>query len=83
MLRRYGLLRGPRALRVLSTEGVVVLGDLIISHDLAALSGRLAGWHAGRGRPRHPRPPAAALDLEIGFRDSLALRRGVYARRAA
>jgi N-acetylglucosaminyl-diphospho-decaprenol L-rhamnosyltransferase len=84
MLRRYGVLRErATGLRALSTEAIVVLGDLVISRDLAALQGRLAGWRAGRGRPRHRRPPATALDLEIGFRDSLALRRGVYARRAA
>ena len=83
MLRRYGLLRESAALRALSTEAIVVLGDLVISRDLAALRGRLAGWSAGRGCPRHPRPPASALDDRIGFRDSLALRRGVYARRAA
>ena len=82
MMRRYGLLRGTTALRTLSTETIVVLGDLIISKDLAALRGRLTGWHAGQRRPRHARPPAAALDVNIGFRDSLALRRGVYARRA-
>jgi GT2 family glycosyltransferase len=82
MLRRYRLLRGgPTALRALSTEAIVVLGDLVISRDLAALHGRMTGWNAGRRRPRHPRPPAAALDLDIGFRDSLALRRGVYTRR--
>ena len=83
MLRRYGLLHESAALRALGTEAIVVLGDLVISRDLAALRGRLAGWSAGRGRPRHPRPPASALDSQIGFRDSLALRRGVYARRAA
>jgi N-acetylglucosaminyl-diphospho-decaprenol L-rhamnosyltransferase len=83
MLGRYGLLRGPGALRTLATEAVVVLGDLAISRDLAALRGRLAGWRAGRLAPRLPRPPAEAVDQHIGFRDSLALRRGVYGRRAA
>jgi GT2 family glycosyltransferase len=83
MLRRYGLLRGRGAARTLATEAVVVVGDLAISHDLAALRGRLAGWRAGGGAPRLPRPPAEALDERIGFRDSLALRRGVYGRRAA
>jgi GT2 family glycosyltransferase len=83
MLRRYGLLRGPGALRTLSTEAVVVLGDLAISRDLAALRGRLSGWRAGRRVPRLSRPPTEAVDHDIGFRDSLALRRGVYGRRAA
>jgi N-acetylglucosaminyl-diphospho-decaprenol L-rhamnosyltransferase len=83
MLRRYGLLRGRGAPRTLATEAVVVLGDLAISRDLSALRGRLAGWRAGRLAPRLPRPPADAVDQQISFRDSLALRRGVYGRRAA
>jgi N-acetylglucosaminyl-diphospho-decaprenol L-rhamnosyltransferase len=83
MLRRYGLLRGRTGLRTLATEAIVALGDFAISHDLAALQGRLRGWDAGQCRPRLPRPPAAAIDRQIGFRDSLALRRGVYSRRAA
>jgi GT2 family glycosyltransferase len=83
MLRRYGLLRGRAAPRTLATEAVVVLGDLAVSHDLAALRGRVSGWRAGRRAPRLPRPPADAVDDAIGFRDSLALRRGVYGQRAA
>jgi GT2 family glycosyltransferase len=83
MLRRYGLLHGPTAPRTIATEAVVVLGDLAVSRDLAALQGRVSGWRAGRRAPRLPRPPAEAIDEEIGFRDSLALRRGVYGRRAA
>jgi N-acetylglucosaminyl-diphospho-decaprenol L-rhamnosyltransferase len=83
LLRRYGLLRGRTAPRALATETIVVLGDLVVSHDLAALRGRLAGWHAGRLRPRLRLPPAESIDRTIGFRDSLAMRRGVYERRAA
>ncbi len=83
LLRRYGLPRGAATTRALATEAVVVLGDLLISHDLAALQGRIRGWRAGQCRPHHPRPPAAAIDRQIGFRDSLALRRGVYARGVA
>lgn len=83
MLRRYGLLRGREAPRALATEAVVVLADLAISHDLEALRGRLSGWRAARTLPRRARPPAEAIDASIGFRDSLALRRGVYARRSA
>jgi N-acetylglucosaminyl-diphospho-decaprenol L-rhamnosyltransferase len=83
LLRRYGLPRGAAAARALATETVVVLGDLVVSHDLAALQGRIRGWSAGQCRPHHPRPPVAAIDRQIGFRESLALRRGIYARRAA
>jgi N-acetylglucosaminyl-diphospho-decaprenol L-rhamnosyltransferase len=83
MLRRYGLLRGVTAPRTLGTEAIVVLADLAISHDLEALRGRLSGWHAGARVPRRAAPPAEAVDHMISFRDSLALRRGVYGRRAA
>jgi GT2 family glycosyltransferase len=80
LLRRYGLLRGRYAPRVLCTEAIVVLGDLTISHDLAALRGRVAGWRAARAQPRLPRPPAKAIEAGIGLRESLTLRREVYAR---
>jgi N-acetylglucosaminyl-diphospho-decaprenol L-rhamnosyltransferase len=83
LLRRYGVLRGRHALRALVTETVVTVGDLLISRDTAALRGRLAGWRAGRGMAPLPAPPGAALDPAIRFRDSLALRLGVYGRRAA
>jgi GT2 family glycosyltransferase len=83
MLRRYGLLRGRRGARALATEAVVVLADLAISRDLQALRGRWEGWRAARGMAPLPRPPAEAIDKTIGFRDSLAMRRGVYARRSA
>ncbi|HTW43299.1 MAG TPA: glycosyltransferase family 2 protein [Solirubrobacteraceae bacterium] len=78
MLRRYGLLRRRSAPRTLCTEAIVVLGDLVISHDLAALRGRLAGWRAGRSRPRLALP-RGVVDSSIGFRDSLARRRRMYA----
>jgi N-acetylglucosaminyl-diphospho-decaprenol L-rhamnosyltransferase len=83
MLRRYGMLRGRHAARTLVTEAVVVLGDMVISRDLAALRGRIEGWRAGRRVPRATAPPPDAVDANIGFLDSLALRRGVYGRRAA
>ncbi len=82
LLRRYGVLRGRQAPRALLTEAIVVAGDLAISHDLAALRGRIAGWRAAAGLARLPPPPSGALDSEIGFARSLALRRGVYGRRA-
>jgi GT2 family glycosyltransferase len=82
MLRRYGLLHDGTAPRTLATELVVMLGDAAISRDLAATRGRVAGWRAARGLPRRVRP-LDALDAQIGFRDSLAMRRGVYGRRVA
>ena len=69
LLRRYGVLRSRAALRALVTEAIVVVGDLVISHDLAALHGRLAGWHAagtsgaagaGAGHLRPRRRPSTA-----------------------
>ncbi len=82
LLRRYGVLRGRAAPRALTTEAIVVLGDLALSRDLAALRGRVAGWRAAGQQPRSPRPPAEAIEPDISLRESLALRRGVYGRRA-
>jgi len=80
LLRRYGVLRSRQAMRALSTEAAVVLGDAVLSRDLAALSGRVAGWRSASGLTRRS-APADALDPEIGIRDSLALRMSIYARR--
>jgi N-acetylglucosaminyl-diphospho-decaprenol L-rhamnosyltransferase len=80
LLRRYGVLRSREALRALATEQAVVLGDAILSRDLAALSGRIAGWRSARGLPAR-NAPADALDPEIGMGESLALRIRVYWRR--
>ena len=82
LLRRYRILRSRYAARALFTEAAVVLGDLWLSRDLSALRGRMAGWRAARGKPPLRQPPAEALDTGIGFLQSLALRRGVYGRRA-
>lgn len=83
MVRRYGLLHGRAAARVLATEATVVFGDLVVSHDLEALRGRFEGWRAGRSCTQLPLPPEDCLDTSIGFLDSLAMRRAVYGRRAA
>jgi N-acetylglucosaminyl-diphospho-decaprenol L-rhamnosyltransferase len=77
LLRRYGVLRGRFAPRALLTETLVVSADTVLSRDLNALRGRVAGWRAAGGMARHPRPPAQAIDPTISLRDSLALRRGV------
>jgi N-acetylglucosaminyl-diphospho-decaprenol L-rhamnosyltransferase len=79
LLRRYGVLRGSHALRALATESAVALGDAVLSRDLAALSGRVAGWRSASGMSRRSAPPDA-LDAQIGIRDSFALRRRIYAR---
>ena len=78
-LRRYRVLRSRTGPRALVTEGIVVVGDAVISHDLSALRGRVAGWRSARGVPPRPLPPNDALDETIGFTESLRLRRVVYA----
>ena len=77
-LRRYGVLRNRVAPRALAAEAVVIVADAILSRDLAALRGRLAGWRAAAGKPVWPRPPSDALDPDIGFLESLRLRRETY-----
>jgi GT2 family glycosyltransferase len=78
LLRRYRVTRSGLGPRALATEALVVAGDLLFEHDGAALAGRLAGWRTARGREPRERPPDAALEGRIGFRESLRLRRGVY-----
>ncbi len=73
LLRRYGVMHGRQAPRVLATEAIVVAADAALSHDLAALRGRLAGWRAAR-RLVSKRPPGDALDPTINFLASLRLR---------
>lgn len=77
-LRRYGVMRTRWALRALVTELIVVAGDAAISRDLEALRGRLQGWRAAAGMPRHAYPTDDVIDYGIGFRRSLHLRRGIY-----
>jgi N-acetylglucosaminyl-diphospho-decaprenol L-rhamnosyltransferase len=81
LLRRYGVLRSRVAARALTTEALVVLGDVLLSHDTAALAGRRAGWRAAAGRQPRTWPPRAAIDQKISFLDALRLRRGIYMRR--
>jgi GT2 family glycosyltransferase len=78
-LRRYGILRTRLGLRALTTETIVVAGDAVISRDLSALRGRIAGWRSAGGLPRRPIPPSEAVDQAISFAESLHLRRVVYA----
>jgi N-acetylglucosaminyl-diphospho-decaprenol L-rhamnosyltransferase len=78
LMRRYGLLSRREAARTALTEAIVIAGDAVISRDLAALQGRVAGWRAAAGLPRHVFPPADAIEERIGFREALQRRRGVY-----
>jgi GT2 family glycosyltransferase len=82
-LRRYGVMRSRVAARVLATEAIVVVADaLALSHDLASLRGRVAGWRAARDVARRAKPPVEAIDTTIGFIDSLRLRLGIFTGRA-
>jgi N-acetylglucosaminyl-diphospho-decaprenol L-rhamnosyltransferase len=80
LLRRYGVLRGRQAPRALATEVAVACADVFASRDLAAASGRIAGWHSAHGLKRR-QTPSEALAWEIGLCESLALRREIYAPR--
>jgi N-acetylglucosaminyl-diphospho-decaprenol L-rhamnosyltransferase len=83
-LRRYGVLRRRAAPRALATEAIAAIGDLIVfSHDLAAVRGRVNGWRAAQGLPRHRPPPRDAVEDEITFMESLRLRVHVYATASA
>lgn len=77
-IRRYGGMRTPLAARLLVTELAVVVGDAVLSRDLSALRGRIAGWRSAHAASRRPWPPASAIDGEIGFVRSIRLRREVY-----
>ncbi len=75
LLRRYGVLRSRAGARALLTEAAVVAGDIALCGDTQALRGRVEGWRAGAGMPRHPPPPGEAIDSSISLWDSLKLRR--------
>lgn len=79
-LRRYGVLRRRNAARVLFTEALVAAGDMVLSRDTAAISGRIAGWRLAAGRPPLTWPPPEAIDSRIGFLESMRMRRAVYMR---
>jgi N-acetylglucosaminyl-diphospho-decaprenol L-rhamnosyltransferase len=75
LLRRYGVLRGAKSARALLTEAAVVAGDIALCRDVEALRGRVQGWRAAAGMPRHPRPPGTAIAESITLWQSLRLRR--------
>jgi hypothetical protein len=75
LLRRYGVLRSRNGARALLSEAAVVAADAAICHDAQALRGRVEGWRAGAGMPRHPRPPNQAIDRSISLWESLKLRK--------
>ena len=81
LLRRWGVLRTRAAARTLFLEAAAVVGDLAASRDLAALTGRVAGWRAARGLERRELPRQAVDPM--GWRENVRRRRGDYADAAA
>ncbi|GIT81034.1 hypothetical protein LLS1_27030 [Leifsonia sp. LS1] len=75
LLRTYGVLTGRYGLRAVVTELIVCVGDIALSRDFASLSGRIAGWRAGRTAQKRSRA-VSAVDRRIGFVTSLRLRLG-------
>lgn len=74
MLRRYGVMRQPRtALRALTCEGALCLGQLLLDRTTAGLKGRLRGFAAAGGLPG--RSAGAAQLLDLSAREALGLRR--------
>lgn len=73
LLRRWGVLRGRAAARVLVTEALVIAADMALSRDGVALRSRIRGWRAAAGLP-HRNVPPGAVDRQIGFIESLRLR---------
>jgi len=76
-LRRYGILRTKWSARALVTEVLVVAGDALLSRDVSAARGRIAGWRSARGLPTRPLPPSRGVDSTITFWESVRLRRVV------
>ena len=83
LLRRYGILRTRRAFRTIATETLVAVSDGVLSHDFAALRGRLEGWSGARDMPRRELPPPVAIDSSVTFLRSIRLRRAGFQMAAA
>lgn len=77
ILRTYGVLKGPKLLRAMVTEAVILARRLLIFRDLQSLRGRIAGFRAG-GFSWRRTVPAEGIDNRIGVSQSLAMRGGRY-----
>ncbi|MBA2361843.1 MAG: glycosyltransferase family 2 protein [Actinobacteria bacterium] len=75
MLRKYGVLRlGLRSAGMaLAAEAAAVGAETLLGRDLAALRGRIAGWHRGAGVTGEV--PDGVVDDTIGLIGSLRRRR--------
>jgi N-acetylglucosaminyl-diphospho-decaprenol L-rhamnosyltransferase len=66
LLRRYGILTDPRLItRALAEEFVLTTGQLIIDRTASGITGRISGWRAGRGLPRHPIATGSVIDVSL------------------
>lgn len=73
LLRAYRVLASRHSLRAVVSELIVCVGDALLSRDLAATRGRVAGWRAGRLATTRTRK-IPDLNTSIGFIDSLRRR---------
>lgn len=73
LLRAYGILLTRQWLRTLFTETVVGVFRIVISRDLAAVEGRIAGWKAGSSAEKRSRP-RDGVDQTITLFMSLQMR---------
>lgn len=69
LLRRYGVLRGPAAVRALVLESLVVGWGLLRWGTVEPLRGRVQGWRAAGGPRRSI--PAGAVNLDVDWIEAL------------
>jgi N-acetylglucosaminyl-diphospho-decaprenol L-rhamnosyltransferase len=77
LLRAYGVLQSPHAMRAIVTEVIVCGVRLAASRDLASLKGRWAGWQAGKKADRRSRP-VMGIETKISLLTSLRMRSNTY-----
>jgi N-acetylglucosaminyl-diphospho-decaprenol L-rhamnosyltransferase len=73
LLRRWSVLQSRAVVRVLATEILVGMADMVVSRDTIAFRSRISGWRAAAGLPRFRVPPGV-VDEGIGFVESLRMR---------
>lgn len=72
LLRRYGIISGPRPLAsTLARELPVCLGQIAKDHTFAGVGGRLRGWRDGAGLPPRVLPSGSVTQMSL----STSLRR--------
>ena len=76
LLRRWSVLRSRPVVRALVTETLVAVADTVVSRDTVALRSRISGWRAAGGLSRLRVPPGV-VDHDIGFIESIRMRRAV------